>query len=118
MKLANGLMWIGRALGIIQVLLIVWFIVITPPSEWWIYIFAGSLLLIAIYSLFLVVSWRSELLGGILYLVFVDILALLVLFITDPEWSWGYIRLLLPGFVTGVLLLTSGMLKRTRAKTG
>jgi len=118
MKLANVLMWIGRALGIIQVLFFGLINLISPPSEWWLYLIAGSIGLLVIYSIFLFVSWRKEILGGILYLIFIDILALLIIIYAKTEWGWEYIRLLIPSFVTGVLFLTSGILKRHRGRTG
>ena len=112
MKLANGLMWIGRALGIIQVLFFAGFIYLAAPSEWWVIIFAVSVLVIVIYSIFLFVSWRRPLLGGILNLVLVAIFVLLVIYIIGPKWFWEYIRLMIPSFAAGVVLLTSRLLKR------
>jgi hypothetical protein len=114
MMLANALTWIGRVLGILHLPLFIGIILITPPSEWAIFIIAGSILLIAIYGVFLFVAWRREFIGGILYLVFITMIALLIIINPGMNLGWKFIRLLIPSFLIAMLFLASGLLKQKR----
>src|SRR5512138_1114856 len=87
MKLTKILDWVGRVLGIAMLAaclaaIIYAIVMINPASQeniGFIFLIMVSVLLIIFLTIFLLVAWQRDVMGGMLYLVFALILELLVL---------------------------------------
>jgi len=125
MKLANLFTWVGRILGIIQLVfftgvLIFFATLIKPVSEETapaILMVMVSVFFITLFGVFLAVAWRRPRLGGVLYLIFCSIIVILMFIF--PKYRLGRLDVivLLPAFLTGALLLNGGLLKPKVIKT-
>lgn len=127
MKLTKILAWAGRVLGISMLaacLAAIIYAVVMIKSETeqnigFIFLIIVSVLLFVFLGIFLLVAWRREIMGGMLYLVFALILELLVLTMdltTQRPISYANLYLIgAPIGLTGLLFLISARLKKTPA---
>jgi hypothetical protein len=128
MKLSKIIAWIGRVFGIAMCALLVGVIVyavmmLKPRNEsniGFIFLIMVSALLLIFLLIFILVAWRKEITGSILYLVFTAILELLVLTMdltTQRPLYYASLYLIgVPIFVTGLLFLISSLIQRHSQK--
>ncbi len=121
MKLYKVTAWVARALGFAQLAAILAIIIysiiqIKPESEeniGYIFLIMICVVLAIFLTIFLLVAWKRETTGGVLYLVFSGILLLVITIVdittTHTNPYVNFYLYITPIAVTGLLFLISGL---------